>query len=262
MKRILVIGDTIKDVYVRGSIIGISAETPTLVMKKEKTSVYNGGASLVAAHIKKINGACVLYDHQPIVTKTRFFVDGYKLFQTDEFHENGIFNVDDIISDIDTFADTVVVADNRHGSIDYRVASSIVKACKNKNIDLFVDSQVSQNTSNHKWYAGAKTVFLNEKELKSLGLYGYLEWDLKQIQEHFNWTNIIVKLGERGSVALIGDKYIKTPGVKVDAIDTCGAGDAFMAVIVSRDKIDEETLRFANEYAANTCTYVGTGINS
>jgi sugar/nucleoside kinase (ribokinase family) len=71
---------------------------------------------------------------------------------------------------------------------------------------------------------------------------------------------LVVTLGERGSVALDGDRFLHVPAPRVHAIDTTGAGDVFRAGVIYsllQQWTTEETLRFANTAAALGCTRRG-----
>jgi len=66
---------------------------------------------------------------------------------------------------------------------------------------------------------------------------------------------VIVTVGESGSIALDRDKIIRVAGLKVNVVDTTGAGDCFIgafAKALSEDKSLEEALNFANK-AASIC---------
>lgn len=76
-----------------------------------------------------------------------------------------------------------------------------------------------------------------------------------------------VTLGAEGAVARRGADLFRIPGERVEAIDTTGAGDAFVAALLARlARVDvrsapaadlERALRFANRAAARVCTFVG-----
>lgn len=71
---------------------------------------------------------------------------------------------------------------------------------------------------------------------------------------------LCVTLGERGSVALDGDRFHHVPAPRVHAIDTTGAGDVFRGAAIYgllQHWAIEELLRFANTAAALSCTRSG-----
>lgn len=71
---------------------------------------------------------------------------------------------------------------------------------------------------------------------------------------------IVVTRGAAGATALDGDTLIESPGFRVDAVDTTGAGDVFRAGFIAA-LLDArplaEALRFANAAAAASCTVRG-----
>jgi ribokinase len=72
---------------------------------------------------------------------------------------------------------------------------------------------------------------------------------------------VVITLGERGSLAAGPDRMEIIPAFKVQAVDTTGAGDAFigsLAVFLSEGLVEEEALPRATLYAALSTTKVGT----
>jgi ribokinase len=72
---------------------------------------------------------------------------------------------------------------------------------------------------------------------------------------------VVITLGERGSLVAGPDGMELIPAFKVQAVDTTGAGDAFIgsfAVFLGEGIQEKEALRRANLYAALSTTKVGT----
>jgi ribokinase len=72
---------------------------------------------------------------------------------------------------------------------------------------------------------------------------------------------VVITLGERGSLVASPDGVELIPAFKVHAIDTTGAGDAFIgsfAVFLGEGLPEKEALTRANVYAALSTTKVGT----
>ena len=68
-------------------------------------------------------------------------------------------------------------------------------------------------------------------------------------------------MGEKGVVYATSDGENFVESIKVDAVDTTGAGDAFnggLAVAISEGKPIEEAIRFANIVGALSVTKIGT----
>ena len=72
---------------------------------------------------------------------------------------------------------------------------------------------------------------------------------------------VVMTLGERGSLAAGPERMELISAFQVQAVDTTGAGDAFIgsfAVFLSEGLPEEEALPRANLYAALSTTRVGT----
>lgn len=72
--------------------------------------------------------------------------------------------------------------------------------------------------------------------------------------------NVIVTLGSKGSLFINKDQIKKFPAVKVHAIDTTAAGDAFngaFAFSLARGNSAEESVEFANRVASISVTRMG-----
>lgn len=292
-KKVLLIGDSILDHYVYGTKLGLSAETPTLVAKELKQVFSLGGAFLVCRNLLQLNVSVIFYtlvgsdnenehvlqfsdkllklkafvDEQRKTTiKRRFWVDGYKLLQFDQL-DNRPLNITlekKIISALETdlkAVDLVIISDYRHGLLTPKMISTILWLANKQKILTFIDSQVSQSKSNHELYKSAFLVSLNLKEAQSI-LPNFLEpqkiSDFLPLVEKLKIPNIVLKLGEKGSVALFKDKLFKTPAAQVIPVDTCGAGDAFLAALSAIGFTKpQKALSFANLWAGLSTTLKG-----
>ena len=279
--KVVVIGDVILDEFQYGKKLGVSAETPTVVAERGKREQFWGGAALVTRHLQAMGVPfvgltmdsmnrwislntikCVDYHGWSITTKSRYFVDDYKMVQYDDLNKGRhdeksrndfLFHVKRFVDGTAHKPDIVVVSDNRHGVIDESIARELVRLQDENNFKLFVDSQFSQSEPNHNWYRGCHTLFMNEKEY-----YAWIPGSLEELSKHWN-CNIIVKLGSEGCMAYIDGKKYRSRGFIPKVIDTCGAGDAFMAAYIASDsETCESKLENANRYAAWSCEYRGT----
>jgi fructokinase len=83
---------------------------------------------------------------------------------------------------------------------------------------------------------------------------------------------LVVSKGDKGSIATNGEYLIEAPAVKVDVVETTGAGDGFLATVISellpeRERLGslarikeqkiEKTLKLANAAGAYACTKPG-----
>ncbi|MBX4200304.1 hypothetical protein KW790_02490 [Candidatus Parcubacteria bacterium] len=293
-KRILLVGDAILDVYIYGVAAGqgLGTSVPRIEEKKVETSF--GGNGLIAKNLLELGGKVFFitvvgddedaryYDNLThsrlkkyfIVDKTRPTIVKRRIFTGDvrTLHLNKVDHRDidpsierKVIKNIDSLinkVDAIVAMDPQHGLLTKKVINHLKKISKEKNIPLYIDTQISHRPSNHHFYKGAHTMFLNEGEAKavypkfnSLKAGGSLE----AIKKKLDLKNVIVKLGDHGSIALINNKFIKTPAIHVEAVDPCGAGDAFMSAFSLGDlDFPEETLYIANAWAALSATIPGT----
>ncbi len=294
-KRILLIGDTILDVHVYGTAIGKAAETPTIVARESSTTQSLGGAFLVARNILELGGwvdmvtlvgqdeeadAVRRYGHprfteiavedlsRRTTIKKRFWVNEYKLLQFDTLDNRAISTVlmaetcDRIRQRIEG-CDAVIVSDYRHGFLTPELAREIVSLCSNVDKPLYVDSQLSQSTANHAVYFGANAFVLNLHEAQAI------DSDFEQFAESpaafdrlrtlLGAGAIVVKLGADGSSAYVNGRRFRLPGLPVHALDTCGAGDAFLAALsLAGLNAPHTSLLIANHWAALSTTIRGT----
>ena len=107
----------------------------------------------------------------------------------------------------------------------------------------------------------AAEVFLPCREgLAGLAGSDGLEQGLAFCAEHCPGTSIVT-LGERGAVAVSGQRRIEVPGLKITPVDTTGAGDAFAGAFLHHRYFEgldlAESLRAATAVAAAACTRVG-----
>lgn len=86
-----------------------------------------------------------------------------------------------------------------------------------------------------------------------------LEQALREMRKTYGGA-LVVTLGDRGAVALEGDRFYNEPAFPVSAVDTTGAGDVFRGgfiyALVQGQPMDR-ALRTGNAAAAVSCTRLG-----
>lgn len=110
-------------------------------------------------------------------------------------------------------------------------------------------------------------IVLNEHEANAVAKQKDMNSDDKiafaqALQKRFNLTTIVT-LGPDGSICATADRLIEVPALKVKAIDTVGAGDAFVGYLAaSMDKglSLEESMRYAAVAGSLACTRVGAQV--
>ena len=75
---------------------------------------------------------------------------------------------------------------------------------------------------------------------------------------------VIITLGQRGAMLVSGERTVHVPAEKTEAVDTTGAGDAFIgsfAFFLAQGRPLEESVRRANAIAARSVAKVGTQVS-
>jgi D-beta-D-heptose 7-phosphate kinase / D-beta-D-heptose 1-phosphate adenosyltransferase len=293
-QRVLLIGDTILDIYTYGSAMGLSAETPTIVARRKEVKHSLGGAALVcrnllelgasvdfvtlvggdeeAAHVRNfaapgLKMMAVADPDRPTTVKHRFWVDGYKLFQLDQRDDRAISPAiaAEVLRQVEMAlaeTDLVVISDYRHGLLSAEVLATLLPMVHAAGKPVYVDSQVAQNASNHTLYRGGCVVCLNLKEARCIDP-GFAPdrtaGAFARLNEALDTDRIIIKLGEDGAMFQHGARVTHAPASQVKVVDTTGAGDAFLSAFCLAGTSDPEgALKLANAWAGLSVEIHGT----
>ncbi|MBK1829787.1 carbohydrate kinase [Verrucomicrobiaceae bacterium R5-34] len=110
----------------------------------------------------------------------------------------------------------------------------------------------------------ANIVKLSDEELPVLAEYfsfsGDVYTQLEALRRGFALQLVVYTRGADGSVLMAEDEVVETKGVKVQPVDTVGAGDSFTAAICTgllQKRSLHETNIFANRVAAYVCSRYG-----
>jgi sugar/nucleoside kinase (ribokinase family) len=92
--------------------------------------------------------------------------------------------------------------------------------------------------------------------------YGATGRALEALAAEFNAPIVVVTLGAEGSLARCHGRELRTPGFRIDCVDSTGAGDAFRGgfaagCLRSPEGDVEDVLRYANVVAALNCRALG-----
>ena len=104
------------------------------------------------------------------------------------------------------------------------------------------------------------TLILNQTEGEALSKEKKPDGILKVLNSKFNNTEIILTLGEKGSLYSFKDELVKIKAHKLDTVDTTGAGDTFIGYYVAgiASKMNKkDNLNRASEAAAIATTKLG-----
>lgn len=218
------------------------------------------------AEMQRLYIDCCYYESGWCFTrKRRYFVDGYKLLQFDTLNRG---SWEDDERDISSFIlkrlkatdyDAVVLSDNRHGVLDTSKKDLVALIKSVSDAPLYVDSQSSQKKSNLEKYDSADVLVMNEREAAELNSCyngGHGPGDVNDFLRNLTrmrGNRVVLKRGAKGASTFEGPREKHYPGMPVKTVDTCGAGDAFLAALVV-----ERNVSLANIWAARSTTYEGT----
>ena len=290
----LLVGDTILDVYTYCNIVCEALYAPVPEAEEIRSSISFGGNSLVASNMLELGAkvtflsvigdddAATQYDSfkhpnlekiflidktRKTTVKQRWFADGKALLQVNTVDNHDLSpslekKVFSILEKEIKKTDVVVVMDPQHGFLTKNIIKKMLELCEVYQKPLHVDVQISHRESKHELYKGADTFFLNRNEARALVTdfsIASSKKALEKISKSLNAKNIIIKLGEKGSVAFLNNTFIKTPALAVDAVDVCGAGDAFLAAFSLCDGDDPTSmLKIASIWGSLSTTIHGT----
>lgn len=271
--KLLVIGDTILDQYTACEALGMSAEAPVIVVKELEQKSFLGGASIVASHIASLGSDCkfvsIIGDDEqgswvkqsllensvesdlfidktrPTTFKKRYIVENQKLFRVSRLDDHLINKelTNKILNKIYSIADEVdgiIISDFAYGLITNRLLDGLVNFAKDKNINLYGDSQCSSQIANISRMQNFTLLCPNEKEArlslqaKDIGL----DELCRNLISKTKSQNLIMKLGADGFVVYAKDenndfRIQAFPALSVNPLDVTGAGDTLLSIMAA-----------------------------
>lgn len=239
--KILVIGESCNDVYCYGTVNRLAPEAPVPVFTPKSTNEVGGMAMNVYSNVKSLGVDC------NIITN-----ENWKLIQKKRF-------IDDKTNQMFLRVDT---CDNCYGTIDHTsINFSIYDAIIISDYDKGFLSKLSIEyiSENHNY------VFLDTKKI--LGDWAKKSFLIKINQFEYQSSESFIddELREK-IITTLGSNGCSYNGIqydvpKVDVKDVCGAGDTFIAALVSKfiNKHDlVESIIFANECSTKVIQKRGT----
>jgi D-beta-D-heptose 7-phosphate kinase/D-beta-D-heptose 1-phosphate adenosyltransferase len=229
--KVLLIGDSCKDIYQYGYVDRISPEAPVPVFVKTKSQTKYGMVENVAINLFALNCDVQVIKGEES-TKTRLI---------DSRSKQQIVRVDeDVYSKTLSYKkhnltdyDAIVVSDYDKGSVSSEL---IVDLRKDYIGPIFIDTKKKDLVK----FEGC-FVKINELE------YNHIESEC---------SDLIVTLGHRGAQY----KNIIYPAKQVEVSDVCGAGDTFLASLTFKylqTKNIEQAIQFAINASSVTVQHLG-----
>ena len=241
--NILIIGDMVADVYLKGNISRVSREAPVLVLEHAGEKVGPGGAANVVHNVATLGGQAfavgligndkagtglrdilndknvettglIVEENRPTITKTRIIAGGsatvsQQIVRIDQEMKSPILNQTEesfinILKQVIDKIDAVVLSDYGSGMLSDKIRSFIIKSCQEKNIKTIVDSRYDILK-----FEGVSFVKQNEAEAaKAVGFELTSEDAVvtagKILLEKLQAEGIIISRGEQG-MSLIQD---------------------------------------------------------
>ncbi len=242
MKKILVIGDSSRDVFVYCDALRLCPDVPVPVLNVKDQTENPGMAKNVHRNIKSLYDQCDILtnDNWYDITKTRYVHhnSNHTFFRVDTTQKISPINLDHI--DYQEY-DLIVVSDYDKGFLS---EDDISEICKNHS-NTFVDTKKILGS----WIIDAKYVKINDYEYQNSK--PYLTDQIK--------NKIIHTMGADGC-EYKGKRFVVD---KVDVKDASGAGDTFMAALVveyfkSNDII--KSIKYANKCASKVVKQRGVSL--
>ena len=241
--NILIIGDMVADVYLKGNISRVSREAPVLVLEHAGEKVVPGGAANVVHNVATLGGQAfavgligndkagsglrdilndknvettglIVEENRPTITKTRIIAGGsatvsQQIVRIDQEMKSPILsqtekNLINILNQVIDKIDAVVLSDYGSGMLSDKIRSFIIESCQEKNIKTIVDSRYDILK-----FEGVSFVKQNEAEAaKAVGFELTSEDAVvtagKILLEKLQAEGIIISRGEQG-MSLIQD---------------------------------------------------------
>ncbi|MFA6502898.1 MAG: PfkB family carbohydrate kinase [Candidatus Paceibacterota bacterium] len=243
MKKILVVGESCKDIFVYCKAERLAPDLPVPVLSIAETNENPGMAANVERNIKSIYPAVTLYTNSAweTVTKTRYMHanTNHMFIRVDTDHHIPRVKVQDIpLGEYDL----VAISDYNKG---FLTEEDIRYICEHHD-NVFMDTKKILGD----WAVGAKYIKINNFE------YERSKDTLPKALE----DKIIYTKGDQGAF-FRGKNY--PVGKKVEVKDLSGAGDSFFAALlvqyVQTGDI-EAAIRFANECASEVVQHKGVSV--
>ena len=231
--NVLVIGDGCIDEYRYGNIRRVNPESTAPLLTYDHCIEKLGMAYNVAANLKSFGVETSMTVPANLSRKIRY---------VDIRTQDHLLRIDHDVRakpyrvESNYAYDAIIISDYNKGFITDDV---ILQLRKVYNGPIYMDTK----KTNLKDFSGIY-IKINEREmLESVSLP--------------DRSMLIVTYGSKGAKYL--DKLYPVPTIEV--VDVCGAGDVFLAALVSKhlETANMETaIKFANEKAAKSCTFMGT----
>ena len=284
--QILVLGDVILDIYLRGKISRISPEAPVPVIKNATETYAAGGAANVAVNLANIGEEVMLcgivgnddngeklksvlsqthvkYDllqseHLPTISKLRIIADYHHLARIDHEYsfEQEAERLFERVQNLS--ADILILSDYNKGSVTH--PEKIITHFKNQGTKILVDPKKSISS-----YKGAWLIKPNRNEfVRYLGDFSSYNELIDKAQKaicQYDIAQMLVTLGNEGMMYVNKETAEFYPARTQQVADITGAGDTVLVGLaygISKGLSIHQSILLAKTLAEISVTKVGT----
>jgi rfaE bifunctional protein kinase chain/domain len=265
--RVVVVGDLIVDEYITCEPLGMSQEDPTVVVTPVDSSLFIGGAGIVAAHAAGL-GASVKFvsisgndylhkfcleklksysveshliqdPSRPTTLKQRFRCHGKSLLRVSHLREAGASieiqsQILKVVSSLLKSCDLLIFSDFNYGCLPTKLVADISEIAVNSSVLMVADSQSSSQLGDISRFIGMSLITPTEREARislrdsESGLIVLAEKLIKESKS----KNILLKMGEEGLLIYSqshGNVITdRLPAFNENPRDVAGAGDSLL----------------------------------
>lgn len=263
-QHVVIIGDAMLDVYLRGDVERISPEAPVPVVRVRERRLALGGAANVAQNVAALGAACdlvavvgddatgaTLRAHldagqmasrslvtvaRPTTTKTRVMARAQQLVRFDEEDDADLDEADvaRVLTAVERAmpdATALVFEDYNKGVLVPAVIEGAIALARARGLPIVVDPKFR----NFFAYRGATVFKPNRRELESaLGAAVDLEHPkaLPTTFQRLGVDHLLLTLGEQGMALVSADGVVhRVPTTAREVYDVVGAGDTVTAYL-------------------------------
>jgi bifunctional ADP-heptose synthase (sugar kinase/adenylyltransferase) len=239
--KILVIGDSCKDVFIYGKANRLCPEAPVPVFIPQRKTETGGMAANVYENIESLGVDVDLITNSEVITKTRYVEEktNHQIIRvdSDSAKSKRIEGIEHI--PFQNYC-AVIISDYNKGFLEY---DDIEFICS-KHDTVFIDTKKIINEK----MLGAKFIKINEHEYENNILAG----------QHFNefYDKLIVTMSGKGCKYLSMVYHVE----EVEVRDNSGAGDSFISALTieyCKSKDIHKAILYANECATIAVQHKG-----
>jgi D-beta-D-heptose 7-phosphate kinase/D-beta-D-heptose 1-phosphate adenosyltransferase len=269
--RVLVVGDLMLDVYLRGDVARISPEAPVPVVQLSRRSETPGGAGNVLLNLAALGlrvtaagivgdddagrrlrsllaeagvetGPVVALAGRPTVTKTRVIGGHQQMIRIDEETSEPVpeADLDRLLGAgwggprLEELVAAVVLSDYAKGTLPERVCQALIAVARRRGVPVLVDPKGRDFGK----YAGATALTPNLHELElAIGRGPLAEPALhdaaQRLRRELGLDFLVVTRGEKGLSLFDEGGASDFPAVAREVFDVSGAGDTIIATLTA-----------------------------